>query len=92
MNPTLFREGALQETSSEGRICLENRSIFLSDFLVYLQRALSLHLIMPYQNLALCELRMLPSQAAGQYPQLGQIIHQTEFTIDLKRPWPPFMS
>lgn len=33
---------------------------------------------------------MLPSHAAGQYPQLGQIIHQTQFTIDLRKPMASF--
>lgn len=86
MNPTLLREGAVQAISCEGRICLQKRFILLSDFLVYPQRTHSLHPIMPHQNSAVRDLRMLPSHAAGQYPQLGQIIHQIEFTKDLKRP------
>lgn len=90
MNPTLFREGATHAFSSEGRICLKNRSIFLPDFLVYQQRTHSVHLIKSYQNSAVHELRMLPSHTAGQYPQLGGIIHQMQFIIGLKRPMASF--
>lgn len=90
MNPTLFREGAAQAFSSEGRICLKNRSIFLPDFMIYQQRTHSVHLIMSYQNSAVRALRMLPSHATGQYPQLGGIIHQTQFIMGLKRPMASF--
>lgn len=45
---------------------------------------------MPHQNSAIHEFRMLPSLAAGQNPQLGQITHQTQFIMDLKRPMASF--